>query len=251
MFICDFADVQALELNAWPDLKGFYRSGWRVRLADGFTGRANSVTALIAGADLRDADLMDIEAFYQRRGLPTTIRITKFAADGVDARLAGLGYAMHNPSEFRIATLVDTGPVDPVVSIASQPPQGWVEAFGRLNGRSDFRVETMSAMIDHIVLPAGFAVLIEDGKVQALGMGVVDRTLMEIQSIVVDPSCRGRGLGRRIVASLMTWGRNTGARQAILSVAANNAAAIGLYQSLGFAKFDGYHYRVKLGPCSV
>ncbi len=245
MSLIAFERIQELELNAWPDLGGMYRNGWRLRIADGFTGRANSLTALVRDASLEDADLASIEAIYARHGLATSVRITEFVSPGFDDHLATVGYRLRNPSEFRIAELGRALALDPAVTIDTTPPEGWVADFGQLNGRADFSLQTMTAIVGRILLPAGFAALHEDGNRRALGMAVIDRGLMEVQSIVVDETCRGRGLGLRLVESLLAWGRDHGAQSAILSVAADNAPAIRLYSGLGFEKCGGYHYRVK------
>ena len=237
--------VQDLELNAWPDLLSLQRGDWRLRLAAGFTGRANAVTPLRRGATLSEADLADFEAIYARHGLPTTVRITGLAGDGVDDLLAAHGYDIQTPSEIRA---VDIGPqvsLDATVRLVDRPSADWIETFGRLNGRVDFKAETMVAILARLLLPARFAVLIEDGAIVAVGMAAVDRTLMEVQSIAVDPACRGRGVGRRMVASLLAGGRDTGVKTAFLTVGAANAPAIRLYSNLGFTTFGRYHYRVK------
>jgi ribosomal protein S18 acetylase RimI-like enzyme len=240
-----FETIQELELNAWPDLLNIQRDGWRVRLAAGFTGRANSTTALIRNAQLSDGDLTEIEAIYARHGLATQVRITELVAPEFEARLAERGYQIKNASEFQSVRLDKTFDRDPLVQVGDRPSIDWIESFGRLTGRTDFKTETMAAILGRILLPVGFAQFVEGGAVRAVGMGVVDRGLMEIQSIAVDASFRQRGLGRRIVSSLLAWGQDAGAGEAILSVAATNAPAIRLYSSLGFTRFGGYHYRVK------
>ena len=240
-----FEAIQELELNAWPDLQSMHRNGWRLRLAGGYTGRANSVTALVRGAELSDADLGDFEAIYARHGLPTSVRITELAPEGFDARLEERGYRLLSASEFHSVGLDGRFAQDTSVQITERASAEWVADFGRLNGRADFRAETMMAMLDNILLPAGFAALIEDGVVRAIGMGVVDRGLMEVQAIVVDTAVRGRGFGRRLVASLLAWGYARGASQAILSVSGSNVPALKLYAGLGFVKFGEYHYRVR------
>ncbi|MDP3898029.1 MAG: GNAT family N-acetyltransferase, partial [Mesorhizobium sp.] len=56
-------------------------------------------------------------------------------------------------------------------------------------------------------------------------------------------SARGRGFGRRVVLSALKWARLRGAKVAWLQVEADNAAAVGLYRSLGFREIYRYHYR--------
>ena len=74
------------------------------------------------------------------------------------------------------------------------------------------------------------------------GLGVVERGMLGLFDILVDVNSRRRGHGRRIVTSLMAWGREQGASTAYLQVAADNAAAIRLYHGLGFREVYSYGY---------
>lgn len=56
-----------------------------------------------------------------------------------------------------------------------------------------------------------------------------------LYSLVVDPACRGLGLGRRLVADAVAQAAAAGSRCLVLEVRADNTAAIALYRGLGFA----------------
>ncbi len=58
----------------------------------------------------------------------------------------------------------------------------------------------------------------------------------EILTLAVRPAFRRRGAGRRLAAAALAEMGMNGARQVFLEVAQNNAAAIALYESLGFAQ---------------
>lgn len=57
---------------------------------------------------------------------------------------------------------------------------------------------------------------------------------LHITLIAVDPQQRHQGIGRRLLHSLLTHGRQLGAERATLEVGNGNTAALALYQSLGF-----------------
>ena len=57
----------------------------------------------------------------------------------------------------------------------------------------------------------------------------------ELLTIAVAPEARRRGLGRRLVARFLYQARLRGADRAFLEVAADNAPAVALYESAGFA----------------
>lgn len=56
----------------------------------------------------------------------------------------------------------------------------------------------------------------------------------EVLTLAVDPAQRRRGLGERLVATVIDMARETGAEAVFLEVATDNPAAILLYQKLGF-----------------
>lgn len=55
-----------------------------------------------------------------------------------------------------------------------------------------------------------------------------------ITNLAVEPELRGRGLGRRLVRSMMESAAAEGCHRATLEVRASNTAARRLYESLGF-----------------
>lgn len=77
--------------------------------------------------------------------------------------------------------------------------------------------------------------------------GVIDHgPVGAIQNVGVVPGCRGRGLGRLLVAQALEGFRLAGLRRAYLEVTAENARAVRLYRSLGFHKAKT-HYKA-VGP---
>lgn len=68
--------------------------------------------------------------------------------------------------------------------------------------------------------------------------------MADLDRIAVLPDARGRGLARALLTALIDSARDLGADRMLLEVAADNAAAIGLYDSFGFdviATRTGYY----------
>ena len=77
----------------------------------------------------------------------------------------------------------------------------------------------------------------DDGeRWQAVAGGILaeDNASVEIIAVWVDPAYRGQGLARALIGRVLDWGQAHGADRALLWVHDRNAAAIGLYQHLGF-----------------
>ncbi len=60
----------------------------------------------------------------------------------------------------------------------------------------------------------------------------------EVYVVGVDPSARGQGLGRGLTLAGLHYLRSLDLGQAMLYVDTTNTAAISLYESLGFARWD-------------
>lgn len=79
-----------------------------------------------------------------------------------------------------------------------------------------------------------FLVAKEKGKV--VGYGGLVRVLDEgdITNIVVDKAYRGQGFGKLLTETLVSEGKKLGMREFTLEVRVSNAAAIHIYESVGF-----------------
>jgi RimJ/RimL family protein N-acetyltransferase len=81
---------------------------------------------------------------------------------------------------------------------------------------------------------AQFAVLIANRPVGLIGAQLENAETVYLYSLWLDPTARGRGLARALVAAAVDWARDRRARTVTLRVAADNAVARGVYESVGF-----------------
>jgi ribosomal protein S18 acetylase RimI-like enzyme len=82
---------------------------------------------------------------------------------------------------------------------------------------------------------AQFTVLIGDRPAGLIGAQLENAETVYLYSLWLDPSARGRGLARPLVTAAVEWARQRRARTVTLRVAADNAVARGVYESLGFS----------------
>jgi putative acetyltransferase len=73
----------------------------------------------------------------------------------------------------------------------------------------------------------------------AVGCGAVrrlDETTAELKRMYVQPSARGQGIGRALVAALEREAHRIGATQVVLETGTRLAPAIRLYESMGYSR---------------
>ena len=85
-------------------------------------------------------------------------------------------------------------------------------------------------------------VSLEDGA--ATGRGVLSGDWLLVESVVVDPGQRRRGLATTVLAELLDWGASRGATTALLHVETATAGAIALYERHGFVTHHTNRYLV-------
>ncbi len=81
---------------------------------------------------------------------------------------------------------------------------------------------------------AQFAALIGNRPVGLIGAQLENAESVYLYSLWLDPAARGQGLARPLVAAAVDWARDRRARTVTLRVAADNAVARSVYESLGF-----------------
>jgi [ribosomal protein S18]-alanine N-acetyltransferase len=61
---------------------------------------------------------------------------------------------------------------------------------------------------------------------------------VHLLNVAVAPDARRSGIGRALVEDIITYARDHAAAKILLEVRASNAAAIALYEALGFERFN-------------
>lgn len=219
--------VERRALAGWPATETQEYGGWVLRASGGYSSRANSVLAVGAPQPVDP-----VLAFYAARGLPAWAQVV--VGSPCDEDLARAGWVSARPGEadshFQVAPVArarrTAGPVPEATFSARAWPD--VPAAGRAVMEGPAEV--------------GFCSLGQDarGRVSVTRHGV--ETWAGITDVWVSPDSRGRGLGRAVMAALLDYGAERGAGTAYLQTRGDNAAALGLYDSLGFVTHHTYRY---------
>jgi GNAT superfamily N-acetyltransferase len=204
----------------WPPFEVEERGGWRFGFAEGITKRANCALVLDPGAQVAE-----VTAYYTDRGLRPCVQVWP-GEEEVDRRLAGHGYTVVEPSLVLARELGGRPEAPGTSSVAASPGSGWpAPEVARILGPVD----------------AAYGVAAE-----GLGRGaaVLDGESVAVCAMFTDPAARGRGVAAGLLADLLRWGYDGGARRAYLCVVADNVPALRLYGRAGFVEVSRYHSRV-------
>jgi ribosomal protein S18 acetylase RimI-like enzyme len=240
----DLAEVRACEqriVNCWPAPGTLMIEGFAVRFANGYSGRANSASAMQPKADLGEGDIAVIEQLYREAQLPPTFRDTPLMSRATRKRLDRRGYVLKDASFGMIADFTGARfPRRTDVEIAREPSPEWLEGISRFQTPEKRSPAHLRAIVGAIRVPAFFATVRREGRAIGFACSAVDRGYAEIASVMLDPAARGQGFGRGLVETLLAEAVAAGAQKGFLQVEVKNSIARALYAGLGYR--DLYYY---------
>jgi GNAT superfamily N-acetyltransferase len=203
---------------AWPGLEQRWLDGWLLRGADGHTRRANSAVPLGFDADV--GAVPAIIDWYADRGqtpwLAVPDRLLRLPKD-VPAQLETVVMVRDVPA----------GGTDETVTLVPAPDDRWMALYQR-----DIPADVLTAVVDGVVV---FAVRGDAGVGRAAVTVAPDGTRwVGLSAVRVAEQQRRRGHARALCSALLTWAAERGAIRCYVQVLDDNAAAIALYESMGF-----------------
>jgi ribosomal protein S18 acetylase RimI-like enzyme len=244
------ARIEGAHAETWPAIETWAYDGWQLRFARGYTRRANSITTTERGTRPLEIKIVACEAVYEARHIAPVFRLPSTAEIAeTDGALQSRGYAKADKTSIRVAAL-DT-PLPPrgdEINVARRLTDEWLNHQIDWNGLDAGRRAAFAAIAGGIRRPAAFALLWSGAVAVAAGLAVRQGELVCLHSIITAPTQRGRGFGRALTRGLLRWSQTHGATLAWLQVVKSNAAALHLYNALGFGReIYRYHYRARPG----
>lgn len=143
-------------------------------------------------------------------------------------------------------TLIMTAPVtqreaDRDVTISAAMPDAFDAAL-RETAKTDAEYDERHSTALRAPAPAAFALIERNGRAASIGLAAAAGGLAGIFLMRTVPELRRQGLSRRILRTLLARCDRWRARTAFLQVDADNASAIALYESEGFATRTTYRF---------
>jgi N-acetylglutamate synthase len=245
-------DVHQLESDcaeAWPAVVDRPLGQWRLRAADGFTGRANSALTLGNPGVALEVALERVKAFASEQGIRAAAHVV--TGSDIESGLVKAGWVVDLGHPGGAESVVMTGSLDGFLGQVGRvparttvsgevPDDWWPLAVGAPQPTAAQRT-VLAGVGSGAVLGFG-TVRGEDGEVVAVVRGAVVGDLLHIARLAVAGTHRRQGLGIGLLAALGEWGAGHGATRCALQVTVENHGAIGLYADLGCSPHHQYRY---------
>jgi len=230
--------------------------GWLLRRLPGKAKRARCVNALTEGKHSLDEKLAACARLYREAGLPLYVRLTPFSApSALDAALHARGWRLHDPTRVLVhPALAQLPHIDAPADVVEQAAEAstYAAAVGALRGSSPGEIAAHALRLRASPAPYTGWIWREAGAVPAASPGPVlacaqvarDGALAGLYDVFTAAPARGRGLATALCARVLRQAHAAGAGVGYLQVDAGNAAALKVYERLGFVDVYGYHYRL-------
>jgi GNAT superfamily N-acetyltransferase len=241
------ARLERLCSDAWPPVHRVDIGDWRLRAADGFTGRANS--ALVTG----DPGVRIGEALALLREFAAEHSIPPMAQVAMDSpwerALRQQGWVPHATRDAGAEVSVLVGELDAITAppepagaeprIRAEPDEQW---WRLVLGEHPATLAQRHVLTAPGLAHTGFGIARRDGvPVAAIRTAIVQDHLY-VARLNVLPEHRRIGLATALMGAAARWAVDRGAGWCVLQVAVHNTAALQLYRRLGFAQHHGFRY---------
>ncbi|MFC5232822.1 GNAT family N-acetyltransferase [Pseudonocardia zijingensis] len=236
--------LEGLCADAWPAQVERPLGEWRLRAASGYTGRANGALAIGDPGMPVAAALDEVRRFAREHGVEPRVQVP--VGSPWDHAVAAQGWVLNvgHARGAEVSVLVaPAAEADPPAAGALEMPTAPSDEWWRLavGGAPTPAQERVLAGA-----PATAFGLLRDRDGAVLGQ--VRATVLDdhvhISTLEVVPAARRRGHATTLLAAAGAWGRERGARWAVLQVALRNDGARALYDRLGYVEHHRYRYLV-------
>lgn len=240
--------IEDAGINASAPPQQRWVDGWLLRSNPGKAKRARCIQAVADGRLPLDERLALCAAVFRAAGLPMLLRITPFSRPaGLDEALARRGWHTLDDTRVMVAPRCPEQAEALPAGTVLEPvdPARYAEAVGVLRGSPPAQRVAHAERLALSPVPYRGCLLRESdsGALLACGQTATEAELVGLYDVFVAPAARGRGLARRLCATLLARAHAAGARVAYLQVEADNAPARTAYRHLGFVDAYAYHYR--------
>ena len=243
--------LQELSILTWPPKMILNLNGWKVRISEGVTMRANSVSPIeYSGKDLKD-DISSVEKYYNVNNLPTIFQLhDTFEPANLMDELLSLNY------EIKDETIVMTADIGDInvpkindkyeIQLMGKELDKWFSDLQIINQIDQSQIDGRKQILGRIAQSnVGYFKAIEKAKIVAVGLAILQENYMAIYSMFTHSDFRRQGIAQTLIAKMIEWGDVNLVDKVFLQVETVNEGAKKLYEKVGFQEKYRYRYLIK------
>jgi ribosomal protein S18 acetylase RimI-like enzyme len=225
-------------MNACPSIQTILYDGWILRMANGYTKRANSINLLYKSTINLEEKIEYCGNLYSQNNLPTIYKLIECDEhENIDNKLEALNYEKLDITSVQICNNL-TPPVEPQVRVFRGShnnfdgiitndnfTEEWINGFVRCNNIKSEYIETSKTMLKNTM---GNKIIIAkkiDNEIIGCGYSVIENGYIGMFDIVVKENRRGNGYGKEIVQTILSEAGKAGVEKSHLQVVNNNTTA--------------------------
>ena len=183
---CVIVSLEEAALNGLPALRTQYFDGWILRLSNGYSRRANSVTPLYHSTMPLDRKLAHCESIFEEAALPCIFKMTNASQPlDLDRHLKIMGYARDTDTVVQSRMIGAGFSIPSDVELREEPHNEWFDTWERLSPRTEHS-QILRTLLRSAPPSAVYALARKNGE--AVGCARAARTF----SWTVRPACGAR-----------------------------------------------------------
>ena len=222
----------------WPAARQWEQGGFTLRDGQGGGQRVSAATAI---GDVTEAQIDAAEGAMREIG-QAPLFCERGMTPALDAALEARGYQIKDPTSLfvlPIEKLTDV-PIPRVTTFCIWEPLAIMNEMWMTDGIGQERRDVMARATCKTGILARW-----NEKPAGAGFVGVHENICMVHGLVVMPDQRRQGVAQWIMRQAAFWGQAQGATHISALCVDQNESATALYQSLGFTRAGGYHYRYR------
>jgi len=249
--------LEELTLNTSPAIHQSFYDGWVLRASGTETRRANSVTALQPSLLPLDEKIAWTEAWYRTHGQPAVFRLAEQCSPPeLDQLLEQRGYSHEVVTDVMTCDLAEGIPPGDY----SLPADAKIIERSEAEGLDDVHRMRAISPEQHLLDvrrqalwkgPQLYLTLKTAHGTASTGMARIEDGHLGIFNMRTASKARDKGYATVLVAYLLAWGLEQGAKTAFLQVDQSNDPAHTIYRKFGFVPQYSYWHRVQKTAASA
>ena len=234
-------------MNAWPSLQTILLDGWIIRMADGFSKRANSVNMIHSFDNDLENKINYCENIFRKHGLPIIYKIVECDEHKIiDYKLETLFYEKIDVISVQISNDFTNYSIPKNIIIENDFSENWKKCLFECKKINDERIiKTKENMVKNIKHDKICVHKMNGKHTVGCGYGVIEKEYIGLFDINVKNEERGKGYGKEIVGAILSKAKDTGINKAHLFVENGNIVAKKLYEQFGFKELYKSWFRIK------